>query len=259
MTTSKAFSRFCVAAMLAAGTVLMAAGHGASAKGGGDHDKMKSHESNGGSNLSDKLSQKHKDKDEEKYSEKHRDKGKEYSEKIKHKDKDKDAEKYSEKHKDKGKEYAEKKKDKDKHNTAGSSTASNSPHAPGTGGTNTIHPIPSPAPVASSSGSPAGVTPPVNTIHPISSPVPVASSSGSPAGVTPPVNTIVRDHRHPPAGDVGPQSGINPDGYTTFEDFDSLGLGHLAKGISDFGYGLTHGTLGGGPAPEDPTSTSTQY
>jgi len=219
--------------MLAAGTVLMAAGHGASAKGGGDHDKMKSHESNGGSNLSDKLSQKHKDKDEEKYSEKHRDKGKEYSEKIKHKDKDKDAEKYSEKHKDKGKEYAEKKKDKDKHNTAGSSTASNSPHAPGTGGTNTIHPIPSPAPVA--------------------------SSSGSPAGVTPPVNTIVRDHRHPPAGDVGPQSGINPDGYTTFEDFDSLGLGHLAKGISDFGYGLTHGTLGGGPAPEDPTSTSTQY
>ncbi len=204
-------------------------------------------------------SRQHKDKgkDGEKYSDKPKDKGKEYSQKTKHKDKDKDGDKYSEKHKDKGKEYSEKNKDKDKHKTPGSSTASNNPSAPGTGGTNRIHPILSPLPVASSSGGSVGVTPPVNTIHPISSPAPVAS--GSPAGVTPPVNTIVRDHRHPPAGDVGPQSGLNPDGYTTFEDFDSLGLGHLAKGVSDFGYGLTHGTLGGGPAPEDPTSTSTQY
>ncbi len=57
MTTSKAFSRFSrVAAMLAAGTVLMAAAHGASAKGGGDHDKMKSHEFNSLSDHNDKLS-----------------------------------------------------------------------------------------------------------------------------------------------------------------------------------------------------------
>lgn len=234
MTTSKAFSRFCVAAMLAAGTVLMAAGHGASAKGGGDHDKMKSHESNGGSNLSDKLSQKHKDKDEEKYSEKHKDKGKEYSEKMKHKDKDKDAEKYSEKHKDKGKEYAEKKKDKDRHKTNGNSTASNNPPAPGTGGTNTIHPIPSPAPVA--------------------------SSSGSPAGVTPPVNTIVRDHRHPAGTDPNGEGGVTVPQYQGAEHSGFGGAGgDFLDGIADFGYGITHGTLGGGPAPEDPTSTSTQY
>ena len=256
MTTSKAFSRFCVAAMLAAGTVLMAAGHGASAKGGGDHDKMKSHESNGGSNLSDKLSQKHKDKDEEKYSEKHKDKGKEYSEKMKHKDKDKDAEKYSEKHKDKGKEYAEKKKDKDRHKTNGNSTASNNPPAPGTGGTNTIHPIPSPAPVASSSGSPAGVTPPVNTIHPIINPNPVASGSGSPTGATLPVNTIVRDHRHPAGTDPNGEGGVTVPQYQGAEHSGFGGAGgDFLDGIADFGYGITHGTLGGGPAPEDQTST----
>ena len=258
MTTSKTFSCFSsAAAMLAAATVLLAAAHGASAKAGGDHDRMKNRQSNSLSDRNDKHSQQHKDKDVDKYSGKPKDNGKEYSEKMKHKDKNKDWTKYSQKPKDKGKEYSEKKKDKDKHNTAGSSTASNNPPAPGTGGTNTIHPIPSPAPVASSSGSPAGVTPPVNTIHPISSPVPVASSSGSPAGITLPANTIVRDHRHPPAGDVGPQPGVKPDGYTPFED-DTVG-GHFWKGVGDFGYGITHGLLGGGPAPEDPTSTYTQY
>ncbi len=233
--------------MLTAGIFLLAATQAALAKNGGHSDDH-----------GDMGSKKHKDKGGEMYSEKHKDKsGEMYSQtgdKRSDKHKDKGEAKYSEKHKDKGKEYAEKTKDKDKHKTPGS-TASNNPPAPGTDGTNRIHPIPSPAPVASSSGAPAGVTPPVDTIHPITSPVPVASSSGGPAGVTPPADTIVRDHRHPPVGPVGDT--IKPNGYTTSEDFD--GLGHIAKGVSDFGYGVTHGLLGGGPAPEDPTSTSTQY
>ncbi len=233
--------------VLTMGIFLLTATQAALAKNGGHSDDH-----------GDMGSEKHKDKGGEMYSEKHKDKsGEMYSQngdKRSDKHKDKGEAKYSEMHKDKGKKYVEKTKE-DKHKTSGSSIAGNDPPAPGTGGTNRIHPILSPVPVASSSGAPAGVTPPVDTIHPITSPVPVASSSGSPVGVTLPVNTIVRDHRHPPAGAVGDT--IKPNGYTAYEDFD--GLGHLAKGISDFGYGLTHGTLGGGPAPEDPTSTSTQY
>ena len=237
--------------VLTAGIFLLAATPDALAKNGhsGDHGDM--------------SSGKHKDKNGEMYSEKHKDKsGEMYSQNgvkrsDKHKDKGQDGAKYSEKHKDKGKskEYAEKAKDKDKHKTSGSSTASNNPPAPGTGGTNTIHPIPSPAPVASSSGA-GDVAPPVNTIHPIPSPTPIASSSGAPAGVTPPADTIVRDHRHPPAGAVGPQPGVQADGYTPFED-STVG-GHFWKGVGDFADELTHG-FSAGPAPEDPTSTYSQY
>ena len=142
--------------------------------------------------IGDKGFGKHKNTGEDpaKYSGKPEDKTK-YKYTQKHKDNNDDGNKYAEKHKDKGKEYAEKTKDKDKHETLGS-TASNNPPAPGTDGTNTIHPIPSPAPVA--------------------------SSSGGPAGVATPVDTIVRDHRHPPTGAFGPQPGVKPDGYTGFED-----------------------------------------
>ncbi len=197
----------------------------------------------------DMGSEKHKDKGGEMYSEKHKDKsGEMYSQngdKRSDKHKDEGEAKYSEMHKDQGKKYVEKTKE-DKHKTSGSSIGGNNPPAPGTGGTNRIHPILSPVPVASSSGAPAGVTPPVDT-----------TSSGGPLGVTLPVNTIVRDHRHPPTGAVGPQSGVKPDGYTGFED-STVG-GHFLKGVGDFADGVTHGLLGGGPAPEDPTSTSTQY
>jgi len=207
--------------VLTAGIFLLAATQAALAKNGGHSDDH-----------GDMGSEKHKDKGGEMYSEKHKDKsGGMYSQngdKRSDKHKDKGEAKYSEMHKDKGKKYVEKTKE-DKHKTSGSSIVGNNPPAPGTGGT--------------------------NRIHPILSPVPVASSSGGPAGVTPPADTIVRDHRHPPVGAVG--DSIKPNGYTTSEDFD--GLGHIAKGISDFGYGVTHGLLGGGPAPEDPTSTSTQY
>lgn len=234
--------------VLTMGIFLFTATQAALAKNGGHSDDH-----------GDMGSKKHKDKGGEMYSEKHKDKsGGMYSQngdKRSDKHKFKGEAKYSEMHKDKGKKYVEKTKE-DKHKTSGSSIAGNNPPAPGTGGTNTIHPIPSPAPVASSSGAPGDVTPPVNTIHPITSPVPVASSSGDPAGATTPVNTIVRDHRHPPAGTVGPQSGVKPDGYTGFED-STVG-GHFWKGVGDFADGLTHG-FSAGPAPEDPTSTSTQY
>jgi hypothetical protein len=164
---------------------------------------------------------------------------------------------------------------------------------------NTIHPIPSPTPVASGSGAPgdaappagetivrdhrdpsrapgdvtaAGETiirdhrdpsgapgdaaPPANPIQPIPSPVPVASGSGAPGAIPPPENTIVRDHRQASAGTVGPQSGVKPDGYTGFED--STAGGHFLKGLGDFFDGLAHG-FSAGPAPEDPTSSVTQY
>ncbi|MGA9603922.1 MAG: hypothetical protein WBQ82_07380 [Methyloceanibacter sp.] len=248
--------------MLTAGIFLLAATQGALAKnkdhsddqgGMSSNDSKQDHGDKHSEDRKDKVSDKHKGKHNEQYAEEGMNSEKHKGKDKKHAEEGMNSEKHKGKHKE---EYAEKKKDKDKHKTPGS-TASNNPPAPGTGGTNTIHPIPSPAPVASSSGAPGDVTPPVNTIHPILSPVPVASSSGGPAGVTPPVNTIVRDHRHPPAGDVGPQPGVKPDGYTPFED-ETVG-GHFWKGVGDFGYGITHGLLGGGPAPEDPTSTSTQY
>ncbi|HMK41128.1 MAG TPA: hypothetical protein VK451_06175 [Methyloceanibacter sp.] len=239
--------------VLTAGIFLLAATPDALAKNGhsGDHGDM--------------SSGKHKDKNGEMYSEKHKDKsGEMYSQNgvkrsDKHKDKGQDGAKYSEKHKDKGKskEYAEKAKDKDKHKTSGSSTASNNPPAPGTGGTNTIHPIPSPAPVASSSGALGDVPPPVNTIHPIQSPTPVASSSGGP--VTTPVNTIVRDHRHPAGTGPNGEGGATGQQYQGADPGKFQGFGgQVLDGIADFGYGLTHG-FAPGPAPEDPTGTYSQY
>jgi hypothetical protein len=239
-----------------AGIFLIAATQAALAKNGdhsGDQGDMHSdkHKSKSGEMYSqngDQNSHKHKDKGGEMYSQN--------GDQNSHKHKDKGEAKYSEKHKDKSKQYAEKGMGKDKHKTPGNSIASNNPPAPGTGGTNTIHPIPSPVPVASSSGAPAAlcVTPPVNTIHPIPSPAPVASSSGGP--VAAPVDTIVRDHRHPPAVAGGPQPGVKPDGYTPFED--STAGGHFWKGVGDFADGLAHG-FSAGPAPEDPTGTYTQY
>jgi hypothetical protein len=243
---------------------LVAATQSAVAKNGGhsdDHgalhsDKDKDKAGDIHPQIGDKGFDKHKNKgdDQAKYAKKPEEKTK-YKYTQKHKDKNDDGSKYAEKHKDRGKEYAEKTKDKDKHKTPGS-TASNNPPAPGTGGTNTIHPIQSPAPVASGSGAPGDVTPPVNTIHPIPSPTPVASSSGAPGDVAPPANTIVRDHRHPPAVAGGPQPGVKPDGYTPFED--STAGGHFWKGVGDFADGLAHG-FSAGPAPEDPTGTYTQY
>jgi hypothetical protein len=226
MTTSKTFSGLSrVAAVLAAGTVLLAAADGASARNGGnsnDHGEMRSSQSSrisGDHDMESRESNRASDR----------------SANVSQKDKAKDGDKYSEKHKDKGEEYSEKTKDKDKDKNPGTTTANKNPPAPGTQGTNTIHPIPSPSPVASSPGSPTGVTP-VNTIHPILSPPPAASSSGTP--ITPPENTIVRDHRHPADSTIGPQSGVKADGYTGW---------------------VTHGGLGGGPAPPDKTSTTTQY
>jgi len=217
---------------------LVAATQSAVAKNGGhsdDHGAMHSdkHKDKAGDihpQIGDKGFDKHKNKgdDQAKYAKKPEEKTK-YKYTQKHKDKNDDGSKYAEKHKDRGKEYAEKTKDKDKHKTPGS-TASNNPPAPGTGGTNTIHPIQSPAPVA--------------------------SSSGAPGDVAPPANTIVRDHRHPPAVAGGPQPGVKPDGYTPFED--STAGGHFWKGVGDFADGLAHG-FSAGPAPEDPTGTYTQY
>ena len=123
-----------------------------SSRSSGNHDAMKSHDSNRDHDHSDKVSERHKDKSN-------------------------DAGKQSEPYKDMGKEwYYDKTKDKEmtkgKDKTPPATTVSNKPPAPGTGGTNAIHPIASPPPVASGAGKPTAVAVPVNTIHPIASPPP---------------------------------------------------------------------------------------
>ena len=208
--------------------------HGGMSHDSGDHDKMKGRDSKREGDSNVKFSQNHKPgRVGDKLAENHKNKDK-GGDKQADKNKHKDGDKYAEKHKDRhGEKY------------------SNNPPAPGTNGTNNIHPImsPAPAPVASGSGDPTDVAPPVNTIHPIINPIPVASGSGSPTDATPPVNIIVRDHRHP-AGTPQYQGAEH-------SGFGGAG-GDFLDGIADFGYGLTHG-FAAGPAPPDPTSTYTQY
>ena len=219
--------------------------HGGMSHDSGDHDKMKSRDSKreGDSNVKFSQNQKSKNKDGDKLAENHKNKDK-GGDKHADKNKDKDGDTYTETHKDKhGEKY------------------SNNPPAPGTDGTNNIHPIisPAPAPVASGSGSPTDIAPPVNTIHPIINPNPVASGSGSPTGATLPVNTIVRDHRHPAGTDPNGEGGVTVPQYQGAEHSGFGGAGgDFLDGIADFGYGLTHG-FAAGPAPPDPTSTYTQY
>jgi hypothetical protein len=105
MTTSRHFSRSArLAALLAAGAVLLATAHDASAKGSGnsadrggmtnsdssrnsaDRDRMKSAESGRGRDRSDMVSQRDKDKDGDRHS-------------RKYKDRDGDKDRYAEKHK----------------------------------------------------------------------------------------------------------------------------------------------------------------
>jgi hypothetical protein len=116
-----------IAPVFAAGAILLIA-DGALAKGNnnGDHDHGQNH-----SDYSQMKSQSSKSDHSDKQSEKH---------------KDKSGEMRSESHKDKDSKHAEKTKDKHKDKTGTTTTTSASnPPAPGTGGTNNIHPIMSPA------------------------------------------------------------------------------------------------------------------
>ncbi len=138
--------------MLTAGVVLLATTDASLAKNGGDH---KDH--SGMSNSSSSRRSDSGDKDQ------HKDKDK-YSDKDKHKDKDKDK-------------YAEKDKCKNP--------------APGTCGTNNIHPIINndPKPVASgNSGNPPPAAAPSDPV------VRDHRPGGNAAGITP--GTIIRDHRN---------------------------------------------------------------
>ncbi len=138
--------------MLTAGVFLLAATDGALARNGGGN-------SNGG-NFSDRGAMRSSDSGRNSGANHDAMKSRESSRDHDHSDKVP------------GKAYSEKPKDKEKDKTPPAATVSNNPPAPGTGGTNNIHPIPSPLPVASGSGKPTGVTAPVNTIHPIASPPP---------------------------------------------------------------------------------------
>jgi hypothetical protein len=148
-----------ITAAFAAGALLFAA-DGALAH-SGDHDhgqnqsdssQMKSHDSK--SDHSDMRSDKYKDmKSGDMRSDKHKDKDSKHAEKMKEKEA-----KRAEKMKEKEEKHAEKTKDKDK-DKSGTTATSASPPAPGTGGTNNIHPImsPPPAPGAASPATPVTV------------------------------------------------------------------------------------------------------
>lgn len=165
--------------MLTAGVILFATTDTALAKNSGGHNE---HSDSGKSNSSFSRKSDNGDKD------KHKDKDK-YSEKDKHKDKDKD--KYSGKDKDKdGDKYA----DKDKCKNA----------APGTCGTNNIHPIPSPVASGNSGNPPPAAAPndPVVRDH---------RPGGNAAGPVP--GTIIRDHRN--GADGKPVVVVSSSGGTT--------------------------------------------
>jgi hypothetical protein len=147
--------------MLTAAIIVLAATHGALARNGGaNRMEAASHESGAGNRAYEGMAKSNSDRDHGSGYE-YREKG---SEKRDHKRSDRDGhcEKY------KGKSCG--------------TTATQYPPAPGTGGTNTIHPIISPAPAGTNSGMPARLparpvtenlapgTAGTNTIHPIVGP-----------------------------------------------------------------------------------------